>query len=129
MLQSPLIRIVTVSLALIAGCGGNPRAVTRITVSCPYASPRQIESQITVPLEVALAGTSGLVDLVSHTRPGRVDVYLVHNSRFSPALLQSQFTDFAVGLPPLTDPPMVEPLTAAIVPEGEAGDVEVVQVE
>jgi multidrug efflux pump subunit AcrB len=116
-------------LILLSGCGSSPRAVTRITVSCPYISPRQSESRIAIPLELALAGLPRVEQVVSFSRAGRVEIYLVHDSRFSPALLRSPLDRVVPQLPPLCEPPMIETLATATVPAVERGDADVVEVE
>jgi hypothetical protein len=62
----------------LAGC--TKRHVLEVTITAPALSPMQLERELTVPLEVTLAGLPGACSTWSTTEPGKVCMYIEFES-------------------------------------------------
>ena len=68
------------SLALLlTGCP-KPRQVIELSISCPHATPRQVESAA-IAFEVVLAGMPGGTETFSVSSPGLLRIYQVYRLR------------------------------------------------
>ncbi|HXR97330.1 MAG TPA: efflux RND transporter permease subunit [Terriglobales bacterium] len=88
-----------------------------IQTEAPGFSPAQVEQQVTTPLELALLGINGVVDVRSSSIVGvsAITVYFADSTNIWTDRQQvSEAITAAAQLPPTVNPPQLAPVTSAI---------------
>jgi Cu/Ag efflux pump CusA len=106
-------------LARMSGIGGTAPEPVIVEVAAPFhgASPEEVERQVTIPLEVALAGLPHLQSLRSQSSFGMAVVRVRFDDSIDCAAARQEVINCLQLPPPL--PPDVTPTISTILPEHE----------
>jgi len=90
--------------------------LVQVNVSAPGWAPEEMERQITFPIEQALAGLSGLVEVRSISKYGLAQVTLIFTDGTDIYLARQQVTERMVGaeLPEGVPPPELGPISTGL---------------
>jgi Cu/Ag efflux pump CusA len=120
----PCLALVTVAallgyrfLARLTGVTAPEPVVVEVVVPFPGASPEEVERQVTIPLEVALADMPHLQTLRSQSSFGMAAVRARFDDRVEYYAARQEVINRLTFLPPL--PPGVTPMLGTLLPEHE----------
>src|SRR5215213_201989 len=90
-----------------------PRVV--ILTECPGLSPEEVESLVTLPIETALLGATGVQDVRSQSSPGLVVIYIAFDwrteTRAALQVVQERLASVASAMPEGVRPQMTPPVS------------------